>query len=933
MDFISIAGARMHNLKSVNVKIPRGKMTVVTGLSGSGKSSLAFDTLFAEGQRLYVESLSAYARNFLNLMPRPDVDEIIGLSPAIAIDQKRGSTNPRSTVGTMTELSDYFRLLFARAGVPYCPEHHHALSLDTIASMVEKTVVRALGQRIMVLSPVKGRGTEDYRAYFATALASGYMRFRIDGKVEVLEQPVALNDGCRHQVEIVVDRLTVRAESRTRLAESFESAALMSSGRVTVVMIDTGESFSFSNRYACPECDYTVPRLEPNLFSSNNPKGCCPHCKGLGMASEFDVKKIVPYPTLSLESGAIPGWDRRNQNNLNRLKTLAQRFKFSLDTPWSELPQEIREIILYGNDISRHLYPPFEGIVTRLEEMWKDAEQSKGIREGLGVYRSESICRVCQGQGLRPEILSVYVGDGERRYSIQDIGKMTLSDLSRAVEALKFDKQHRVVADRILETIKSRIRFLEDVGLGYLTMNRRTTTLSGGEAQRIRLASQVGSGLTGVLYVLDEPSIGLHQRDNDRLIDSLEKLRDLDNTLVVVEHDEDAIRRADFLIDMGPGAGEKGGQVVATGTPSEVIANPNSLTGRYLSGERVVSIPLQRSRPEHGWLKLIGATGHNLKNVDLEIPLGLLTVITGVSGSGKSSLITQTLYPKMAELIHRAQKPCLPFSKIENWEKIKKVVSVDQTSIGTRPRSNPATYTGLFSEIREVFAMTQMARERGYKSSRFSFNVKGGRCEACQGDGMIRMEMHFLPDIYVPCEVCNGKRYNRETLEVKYKGFSIADILEMTVSQAKDVFQAYPKIERILNAFEDVGLGYIRLGQSASTFSGGEAQRIKLAAELAKPENGESLYILDEPTTGLHFEDIAQLMKVLQQLTKQGNTVVVIEHNLDVIKCADWIVDIGPEGGEAGGYIVGAGTPEHISELADSLLAPYLKKALERKAR
>ena len=929
MDFISITGARMHNLKGVNVKIPRGKMTVITGLSGSGKSSLAFDTLFAEGQRLYVESLSAYARNFLNLMPRPNVDEITGLSPAIAIDQKRGSTNPRSTVGTMTELSDYFRLLFARAGVPYCPTHHRALTLDTIASMVEKTLARAEGRRIMILSPAKRSASGDWRGYFKEALAAGYMRFRIDGEVEMLDVPMGLNDGLEHRVEIVVDRLTVRPDSRARLAESFETATLMSGGRVKVALMDEEESFDFSNRYACPDCDYTVPRLEPSLFSANNPKGCCPHCKGLGVASEFDVEKIVPHPALSLEAGAIPGWDRRNQSNLNRLKNLGDRFHFRLDTPWCDLTDEVKNVILYGNDVSRHMLPPFDGIVTRLEEMWKDADQSKGIREGLGGYRSEGVCRVCGGQGLRPEILSVYIGDGENRYSILDVGDMTLSDLSNAVARLKFDDQHRLVAERILETIRKRIGFLEDVGLGYLTMNRRTVTLSGGEAQRIRLASQVGAGLTGVLYVLDEPSIGLHQRDNDRLIDSLIRLRDLDNTLVVVEHDEDAIRRADYLIDMGPGAGEKGGQVVSAGTPADVMADPNSLTGRYLSGELSVPVPAERRVPDKGWLRLLGASGHNLKNVDLEIPLGLFTVITGVSGSGKSSLITQTLYPKMAELVHRAQKPALPFKAIENWEKIKKVVSVDQTPIGTRPRSNPATYTGLFSEIREVFSMTQTARERGYKSSRFSFNVKGGRCEACQGDGLIRMEMHFLPDIYVPCEVCNGKRYNRETLEVKYKGNSIADILDMTVLEAKEVFVAYPKIERILDALESVGLGYIRLGQSASTFSGGEAQRIKLATELARPENGDSLYILDEPTTGLHFEDITQLMDVLHKLTAQGNTVVVIEHNLDVIKSADWVVDVGPDGGDAGGQIVGAGTPETVAEVKESITAPYLKRALE----
>lgn len=903
---------------------------MITGLSGSGKSSLAFDTLYAEGQRRYVESLSAYARQFLELMPRPDVDAVEGLSPAIAIDQKGASSNPRSTVGTMTEIADYMRLLFARAGIPYCPIHEQALSMESIASMVDRTVALSSGARVMIIAPAARRKTGDFRPYFESQLAKGYMRFRIDGEVQVLDGPLSLDDGRPHDIEVVVDRLRVSDEARTRLAESCQTAAELGGGRVCVEEMDSDMQYAFSTRYACPLCDYTVPKLEPALFSPNNPQGCCPHCGGTGRSAEFDESLVVVAPELSLETGAVAGWDARNPKKFRRLGLLADSMGFSLTEPWRNLSESVRTAVLYGSEASRSMMPPFDGVMNEIRTLWNDSKTSAYLKEGLKAYRSETVCPVCRGMRLRSDVLSVFVGDGERRYTIGDMEGMSLASLRRVMDTLEFDDQHRSVAAKLVSSIAGRLRFLENVGLGYLTLGRRTDTLSGGEAQRIRLAGQIGSGLTGVMYVLDEPSIGLHQRDNDKLLDSLRKLRDLGNTLIVVEHDEDAIRTADYIVDMGPGAGEQGGTVIASGTPEEIMSDGKSLTGRYLAGELAVPVPVRRHRPNHGWLTLSGATGHNLKNVTLRIPIGLLSVVTGVSGSGKSSLVIDTLYAAMAGLVNRAKISPLPYESIENADAFDKVVMVDQSPIGRTPRSNPATYTGIFAEIREVFAQTQIARERGYGAGRFSFNVKGGRCEACQGDGVIRMEMHFLPDVYVPCEVCRGRRYNRETLEVKYRDLDIAQILDLTVDEALPLFERYPKIIRVLKALASVGLGYIRLGQSATTFSGGEAQRIKLASELSRPENGRTLYILDEPTTGLHFQDIAQLMEVLRKLTGAGNTVLVIEHNLDVIKGADWVADMGPDGGSDGGLILCEGTPEAIAKAgAKSVTAPYLARVLK----
>lgn len=930
MEVISIRGARTHNLKNISLTIPRGKLTVITGLSGSGKSSLAFDTLYAEGQRRYVESLSAYARQFLELMPRPDVDAVEGLSPAIAIDQKGASSNPRSTVGTMTEIADYMRLLFARAGVPHCPTHGQALSMDSIASMVDRTIALSRGARVMILAPAVTRKAGDFRSYFESRLAQGYMRFRIDGEVQVLDEPLSLDDGRSHNIEVVVDRLRISDDARTRLAESCQTAAELGGGRVCVEEMDSDMRYAFSTRYACPLCDYTVPRLEPALFSPNNPNGCCTHCGGTGRSADFDESLVAAAPELSLETGALAGWDARNPKKFKRLALLAEKEGFSVTTPWRDLPESARKTVLYGSEASRAMMPPFDGVMNEIRTLWNDSKTSAYLKEGLKAYRSETVCPVCRGLRLRRDVLSVLVGDGERRYTIGDMDGMSLAALRRVMETLEFDAQHQSVAVRLVSTIADRLRFLENVGLGYLTLGRRTDTLSGGEAQRIRLAGQIGSGLTGVMYVLDEPSIGLHQRDNDKLLASLRALRDLGNTLIVVEHDEDAIRSADYIVDMGPGAGEQGGTVIAAGTPAEIMAAGTSLTGRYLSGELAVPVPGRRHRPNHGWLTLSGATGHNLRNVTLRIPIGLLSVVTGVSGSGKSSLVIDTLYAAMAGLVNRAKMSPLPYASIDNAEAFDKVVMVDQSPIGRTPRSNPATYTGIFSEIREVFAQTQISRERGYGSGRFSFNVKGGRCEACQGDGVIRMEMHFLPDVYVPCEVCRGRRYNRETLEVKYHDLDIAQVLDLTVDEALPLFARYPKITRVLKALTAVGLGYIRLGQSATTFSGGEAQRIKLASELSRPENGRTLYILDEPTTGLHFHDVAQLMEVLRKLTGAGNTVLVIEHNLDVIKGADWVADMGPDGGAGGGLILCEGTPETIAKAGDkSVTGPYLARILK----
>lgn len=930
MDGIIIKGAKTHNLKNVDLTLPRGKMIVFTGLSGSGKSSLAFDTLYAEGQRRYVESISTYARQFLELMPRPDVESIEGLSPAIAIDQKGVSHNPRSTVGTVTEVADYLRLLMARLGTPYCPTHKVPLRMDSIANIVDQILALPAETRIMMLTPVLKDFVGDCTETMSEMLAQGFSRFRIDGEVSSLTRAISLNDGQPHTVEVVVDRLKVGAENRTRLADSAQTAARLGHGRVWVRGWDDASiSLAFSTSYSCPHCDFTVGKLEPAMFSPNSPEGCCRACGGTGLSKAFDLKKIVDAPFLSLESGAVPGWDMRNAKNYKRLKLIAPMINLSLTTPWDKLPKAVQDATLYGTPQTCDAVPPFYGIVGEMERLWSSPFTSKYMREGLEKFRSETSCPECHGTRLRTEASNVFVQAGEQRYSIGDLGDKPLEELEKLLQTLTFSPNKAELAERVVTEVVKRLQFLCQVGLGYLSLDRRTDSLSGGEAQRIRLASQIGSGLTGVMYVLDEPSIGLHQRDNDRLLDSLKALRDLGNTLIVVEHDEDAIRSADYVVDLGPGAGELGGEVMAAGTPKEIMANPKSLTGQYLSGKKSVTMETHRARKASECLSLINAHGHNLKNVDLRIPLGNLVTVSGVSGSGKSSLVIDTLFAALQRDLHNAKTTPLPFDRIDNLSAIDKVVMVDQSPIGRTPRSNPATYSGLFTLIREVFEQTQMSRERGYTAGRFSFNVKGGRCEACQGDGLVKMEMHFLPDVYVPCEACHGRRYNRETLEVKYKGLDIAEVLDLTVTQALEIFSAYPRIMRILEAFDAVGLGYIRLGQSATTFSGGEAQRVKLATELARPETGRTLFILDEPTTGLHFADIAQLLKVLHQLVRLGNTVLVIEHNLDVILDSDWVIDMGPDGGKAGGRVLCEGTPEDLAKCQESATAPYLRRLMK----
>ncbi len=925
---ISIRGARTHNLKNISLDIPRDKLTVITGVSGSGKSSLAFDTLYAEGQRRYVESISAYARQFLELRPRPDVDSIDGLSPAIAIGQRRSSSSSRSVVGTATEISDYMRLLFARTGVPYCPTHGNPLEMNSIASIVDRTLTLSNGARIMVLAPVARAKTGNFKPFFEKLLSEGYVRFRLDGVVQVLQAAPSLNDGFAHDVDVVVDRLLVSPEARVRLAESCQAASHLSDGRVYVEEFGTGMHYEFSTQFACPLCSFSVPELEPVHFSPFNQAGRCPTCEGTGTVRTFDVNKVVKTGEVSIEAGAIPGWDARNGRKFKLISAAAEVLGVSTRTPWDDYPQDVKQAFLYGNDQTRDLQVPFIGVMNDLEKQWGDPKIRSFMRQGLEGYRSEVTCPACHGERLRPELLSVFVGDGKDRYSYGEMNAMSLSQLRETFSRLTFVERRAAVAERLMTAITSRLVFLENVGLGYLTLSRRADTLSGGEMQRIRLAGQIGAGLSGVLYVLDEPSIGLHQRDNEKLLKSLTDLRDQGNTVLVVEHDEDAMRTADNLVDMGPGAGEKGGQILAEGTPEEVMANERSLTGRYLKGDLKIPVPAKRLKPERGWLTLTGARGHNLRNATLKVPVGLLSVVTGVSGSGKSSLVIDTLYAAMARKVNRSTtlQP-LPYDGIENSEAFDKVIMVDQSPIGRTPRSNPATYTGIFSSIREIFEQTQMARERGYTSSRFSFNVRGGRCEACQGDGIVCVQMQFMPDVYVPCDVCHGRRYNRETLEVTYAGKNIADVLEMTVEEALPFFDAYPKIKRVLQALIDVGLDYIKLGQSATTFSGGEAQRIMLAAELARPDTGRTLYILDEPTTGLHFKDIEQLLSVLRRLTDQGNTVLLIEHNLDVVKCADYVVDMGPDGGDNGGLILAEGTPEEVAE-ADSVSSPYLRRYL-----
>jgi len=942
MDTIDIRGARTHNLKNINLTIPRDKLIVITGLSGSGKSSLAFDTLYAEGQRRYVESLSAYARQFLSLMEKPDVDSIEGLSPAISIEQKSTSHNPRSTVGTITEIYDYLRLLFARVGEPRCPDHDVPLTAQTISQMVDKVLSLPEESKMMLLAPVVKNRKGEHVKLLDSLAAQGYIRARIDGEICDLSDPPELALQKKHTIEVVVDRFKVRSDLATRLAESFETALELSGGTAVVADMDNpnAEELVFSANFACPHCGYSVPELEPRLFSFNNPAGACPTCDGLGVQQFFDESRVVQNESISLAGGAVKGWDRRNFYYYQMLTSLAKHYKFDIETPYEDLPQKIKDIVMHGsgkeeiefqymNDrgdvvIRKH---PFEGILNNMARRYKETE-SMSVREELAKNISNRPCADCGGSRLRPEARNVYIGN----INLPQISEKSIGESLEFFQGLTLTGQKAQIAEKILKEIKERLEFLVNVGLNYLSLSRSAETLSGGEAQRIRLASQIGAGLVGVMYVLDEPSIGLHQRDNERLLNTLIHLRNLGNTVIVVEHDEDAIREADHIIDIGPGAGVHGGQVIAQGTAKEIMANPNSITGKFLSGEEKIEIPKKRTALDKSkLLKLKGATGNNLKGVNLEIPVGLFTCITGVSGSGKSTLINDTLFPLAQNALNRAEKTDFaPYKSIEGLEYFDKVIDINQSPIGRTPRSNPATYTGLFTPIRELFAGVPEARARGYNPGRFSFNVRGGRCEACQGDGVLKVEMHFLPDVYVPCDQCKGKRYNRETLEIRYKGKTIHQVLDMTVEEAREFFDAIPMIARKLQTLMDVGLSYIRLGQSSTTLSGGEAQRVKLATELSKRDTGKTLYILDEPTTGLHFADIKQLLEVLHRLRDQGNTIVVIEHNLDVIKTADWIVDLGPEGGSGGGQIIATGTPEEVSKVKGSHTARFLKDILTK---
>ena len=942
MDTIDIRGARTHNLKNINLTIPRDKLIVITGLSGSGKSSLAFDTLYAEGQRRYVESLSAYARQFLSLMEKPDVDSIEGLSPAISIEQKSTSHNPRSTVGTITEIYDYLRLLFARVGEPRCPDHDVPLTAQTISQMVDKVLSLPEESKMMLLAPVVKNRKGEHVKLLDSLAAQGYIRARIDGEICDLSDPPELALQKKHTIEVVVDRFKVRSDLATRLAESFETALELSGGTAVVADMDDpkAEELVFSANFACPHCGYSVPELEPRLFSFNNPAGACPTCDGLGVQQFFDESRVVQNESISLAGGAVKGWDRRNFYYYQMLTSLAKHYKFDIETPYEDLPQKIKDIVMHGsgkeeiefqymNDrgdvvIRKH---PFEGILNNMARRYKETE-SMSVREELAKNISNRPCSDCGGSRLRPEARNVYIGN----INLPQISEKSIGESLEFFQGLTLTGQKAQIAEKILKEIRERLEFLVNVGLNYLSLSRSAETLSGGEAQRIRLASQIGAGLVGVMYVLDEPSIGLHQRDNERLLNTLIHLRNLGNTVIVVEHDEDAIREADHIIDIGPGAGVHGGQVIAQGTAKEIMANPNSITGKFLSGEEKIEIPKKRTALDKSkLLKLKGATGNNLKGVNLEIPVGLFTCITGVSGSGKSTLINDTLFPLAQNALNRAEKTDFaPYKSIEGLEYVDKVIDINQSPIGRTPRSNPATYTGLFTPIRELFAGVPEARARGYNPGRFSFNVRGGRCEACQGDGVLKVEMHFLPDVYVPCDQCKGKRYNRETLEIRYKGKTIHQVLDMTVEEAREFFDAIPMIARKLQTLMDVGLSYIRLGQSSTTLSGGEAQRVKLATELSKRDTGKTLYILDEPTTGLHFADIKQLLEVLHRLRDQGNTIVVIEHNLDVIKTADWIVDLGPEGGSGGGQIITTGTPEDVAKVKGSHTARFLKDILAK---
>ena len=992
LGMISLRGVRTHNLKNIDIDIPRNRLVVITGLSGSGKSSLAFDTLYAEGQRRYVESLSAYARQFLQRMDKPDVDVIEGLSPAIAIEQKAASHNPRSTVGTVTEIHDYLRLLFARAGTPHCPEHGTALRSFSVAQMVDAVLCMPEDTKIMILAPiVRGRKGE-FEEIFKDMQAQGFVRFRVDGQIQEVGDIQSLKKNDKHDIDVVIDRIKVREDIKQRLAESIETALRLADGRVCVQQMDRDVQQTFNAKFACPVCSFSLSELEPRLFSFNSPQGACSNCEGLGIEETFDVSRVVAFPSISLASGAIKGWDRRNQAFFSMLQSLGEHYKFNVEVPFEELSEKIQNIILFGSgdesikfsystqtgssqdpvqgrkSIKRH---PFEGVIPNMARRYKESDSSV-VKEELSRYRGARACEACAGTRLRKEARFVRLGEGEQMRTIHEINHMTLGQSWQYFQALTLQGAKAEIADKVVKEIVSRLKFLNDVGLSYLSLARSAETLSGGEAQRIRLASQIGSGLTGVMYVLDEPSIGLHQRDNDRLIETLIHLRDIGNSVIVVEHDEDMILAADFCVDMGPGAGVHGGRVMAQGTPAQIKTNAQPLTGRYLSGTLEIAVPTRRRSwlpevtkppltkapkskganpknkpslldvnpfavvsdatsphpPSLQCLRIEGARGNNLKSVDVEFPVGLFTCVTGVSGSGKSTLVNDTLYTAAAAHIHHAHAESAPHTDIIGLEHFDKVINVDQSPIGRTPRSNPATYTGLFTPIRELMAEVPVARERGYEAGRFSFNVAGGRCEACQGDGVVKVEMHFLPDVYVPCDLCQGKRYNRETLEIQYKGKNIAQILDLTVEDAYAFFKAVPTLARKLQTLLDVGLSYIKLGQSATTLSGGEAQRVKLALELSRRDTGRTLYILDEPTTGLHFADIDLLLKVLHQLVDAGNTVVVIEHNLDVIKTADWIIDMGPEGGDGGGQVVSVGTPEQIATQTAGFTGHYLKKLL-----
>ena len=1014
MQRISIRGARTHNLKNIDLDIPRNQLVVITGLSGSGKSSLAFDTLYAEGQRRYVESLSTYARQFLQLMDKPDVDMIEGLSPAISIEQKATSHNPRSTVGTVTEIHDYLRLLFARAGTPYCPDHDLPLQAQSVSEMVDHVLALPEDTKLMVLAPVARERKGEFVELFAEMQAQGYVRFRVDGQAFEFDELPKLKKAEKHNIDVVIDRLkvrhaTVRPEpvegqastlrpaqdgpssartdyenTRQRLAESFEAALRLAEGKALAMEMDSGKEHLFSAKFSCPVCSYSLSEMEPRLFSFNSPVGACPSCDGLGHMEFFDPARVVAFPSLSLASGAVKGWDRRNAYYFSMLESLAKHYSFDIDTAFEKLPDAVRKVVLHGsgdeeikfsyildsgaNAGKKHTKKhPFEGVITNFERRYRETD-SAAVREELARYRSVQPCPDCEGTRLRREARHVYLVGAAGRKAIYEISSVTLRESFDYFNSLAMEGAKAEIAGKVVREIGLRLKFLNDVGLNYLSLDRSAETLSGGESQRIRLASQIGSGLTGVMYVLDEPSIGLHQRDNDRLIGTLKHLRDIGNSVLVVEHDEDMIRAADHVIDMGPGAGIHGGRVMAQGTYADVVANPASLTGQYLAGTLSIAVPHRRTpwlptvvkapyrdpakpskfapsaagikraarEAEHlrtqgdlQAIKVIKASGHNLKNVSVDFPVGLLTCVTGVSGSGKSTLVNDTLYAAVARTLYRAHEEPAPHESMEGIEHFDKVINVDQSPIGRTPRSNPATYTGLFTPIRELMAEMNTARERGYGPGRFSFNVAGGRCEACQGDGVVKVEMHFLPDVYVPCDVCKGMRYNRETLEVQYKGKNIAQILDLTVEAAAEFFKAVPVIARKLHTLLDVGLSYIKLGQAATTLSGGEAQRVKLALELSKRDTGRTLYILDEPTTGLHFADIDLLLKVLHQLRDAGNTIVVIEHNLDVIKTADWLIDMGPEGGAGGGSVVGVGTPEDIAANPGSHTGRYLRRLLQ----